>query len=298
MTNPAKTAQQIKSQITRFSGKVSQELDKPKRRFINEMIYGIQASKDVKLANIARALDEDISLVKTVGRLSRQIGSKDLTPRIGNRLIEEGKPFIGKDTVLALDLSDISKEYSEKQEGFARLRDGSTGKIKDGWPILAVVGADVRGDKVIPLYAKLYTKRGFGFKSENLEILMLLTNLKVETAEDALKIMEIYLTRWKCEESFRFIKEAYQLEDVRVLKYEGLRNIVSLIMAVFAVKLRILLKKVYEKSKRLFEIPPFKQYAICDGIYNLLFGRKFSRQDKGSTPQTPQLWLPLNISEF
>ncbi len=119
--------------------------------------------------------------------------------------------------------------------------------------------------------------------------------------------MEIYLTRWKCEESLRFIKEAYQLEDVRVLKYEGLRNIVSLIMAVFffvsvvlgaAAKLRMLLKKVYEKSKRLFEIPPFKQYAICDGIYNLLFGRKFSRGDKESIPETPQLWLPLNISEF
>ncbi len=107
-------------------------MDKPKRRFINEMIYRIQASKDVKLANIARALDEDISLIKTVGRLSRQIGSKDLTPTIGNRLIEEGKPFIGKDTVLALDLSDISREYSEKQEGLARLRDGSTGKIKMG----------------------------------------------------------------------------------------------------------------------------------------------------------------------
>ena len=57
-------------------------------------------------------------------------------------------------------------------------------------------------------------------------------------------------------------------------------------------------KKVYEKSKRLFEIPPFKQYAICDGIYNLLFGRKFSREDKESIPQTPQLSLPLNISEF
>jgi hypothetical protein len=65
-----------------------------------------------------------------------------------------------------------------------------------------------------------------------------------------------------------------------------------------AAKLRILLKKVYEKSKRLFEIPPFKQYAICDGIYNLLFGRKFCRQDNESIPQTPQLWLPLNISEF
>ena len=33
------------------------------------------------------------------------------------------------------------------------------------------MGADARGDKVIPLHGKLYTKRGFGFKSENLEIL-------------------------------------------------------------------------------------------------------------------------------
>jgi len=97
--------------------------------------------------------------------------------------------------------------------------------------------------------------------------LMLLTNLKVENAEDTFTIMEIYLTRWKCEESFRFIKQAYQLGDVRLLKYEGLRNTVCLIMIVFffisvvlgaASKLRILLKKVYEKSKRLFEIPPFK----------------------------------------
>jgi len=43
------------------------------------------------------------------------------------------------------------------------------------------------------------------------EPLMPLTNLKVKTGEDALTIMEIYLTRWKCEESFRFIKGAYQL---------------------------------------------------------------------------------------
>jgi len=49
MANPAKTAGQIKSQIAKFSAKVSRGLDKPKRKFINEMIYGIQASKDVKL---------------------------------------------------------------------------------------------------------------------------------------------------------------------------------------------------------------------------------------------------------
>lgn len=54
-----------------------------------------------------------------------------------------------------------------------------------------------------------------------------------------------------------------------------LRNTISMVMLVFffvavvlgaAYKLIIFLKKVYEKSKRLFEIPSFKQYAICERI--------------------------------
>ena len=173
---------QTKSQIARFSRKIYPELDKPKRKFIHQMIYDIQASKDVKLASIGRTSDEDIPLIKTVDRLSRQIKSRDLTLTIGERLIKEAKPFIKEDTVLALDLSDICKEYSEKQEGLAPVQDGSTDEIKDGWPILGVIGADVRGDKVIPLYGKLYSKRVAGFRSENLEIL--------HTIDEVIKIID------------------------------------------------------------------------------------------------------------
>ena len=36
-------------------------------------------------------------------------------------------------------------------------------------------------------------------------------------------------------------------------------------------KLNILLKKIFQKAKRFFEIPEFKQYAIADGIYKILF---------------------------
>lgn len=95
--------------------------------------------------------------------------------------------------------------------------------------------------------------------------------------------------------------------SIWLFKHEGLTNIVSSIIGVFfvtsvvlgvAAKLRILLRKVNEKSKRLFEIPPFEQYAMCDGIYDLSFGRKFPRQNKDPVPKAPQLWLPLNISEF
>ena len=73
MYSEIKLISKVKAQITKFSHKVSRSFKKPKGKFIHQMIYRIQAAKDVKLSNIARALNEDISLIKTECRLSRQI---------------------------------------------------------------------------------------------------------------------------------------------------------------------------------------------------------------------------------
>jgi len=82
----------------------------------------------------------------------------------------------------------------------------------------------------------------------------------------------------------RFLKQEYNLEDVRVRSYAGLKNTVSLLLAVFyflsvylgrKLKLNILLKKIYEKAKRFFQIPPFKHYALADGIFRILFNTRW-----------------------
>jgi hypothetical protein len=44
-------------------------------------------------------------------------------------------------------------------------------------------------------------------------------------------IVQIYLTRWKIEETFRFVKQSYNLEDIRVLSYQRWRNLVLLVTA-------------------------------------------------------------------
>lgn len=133
VVSESKTAGKIKTQITRFSHKLSYGLDKPKKKFLHQIICGIQASKDVKLSNISRPLGEDIPLIKTETRLSRQINSQDFTKFVGKKLTQEAQYYIKEETVLALDLSDISKEYSKKQEYLAKVRDGSQkGKIKKG----------------------------------------------------------------------------------------------------------------------------------------------------------------------
>ena len=141
--------------------------------------------------------------------------------------------------------------------------------------------------------------RGFGEKP-----MMLLTNVNVKSP-GVMRVLEIYLTRWKCEESYRFIKQAYQLEDVRVLSYTALRNMMVLVQAVFyfvsaelgkKLKLNILLKKIFEKAKRFFEIPKFKQYAIADGIYKILFSSHTGIFPYGPSRQNDgQLLFPFAV---
>jgi hypothetical protein len=62
------------------------------------------------------------------------------------------------------------------------------------------------------------------------EPILLLTNA-LAGARDSQSlwwIAQIYLTRWKIEETFRFIKQSYNLEDIRVMKYQRLKNLAEL----------------------------------------------------------------------
>jgi hypothetical protein len=132
--------------------------------------------------------------------------------------------------------------------------------------------------------------------------LMLLTNVPIgaKDSQSLWWIVQIYLTRWKIEETFRFIKQSYNLEDIRVMKYQRLKNLVILVTAVayFAatflgqqMKLRILCEKLMIISQRFFGIPPFRFYALADGIRRILSHATFSPPEM--PPPSQQLELTL-----
>ena len=112
--------------------------------------------------------------------------------------------------------------------------------------------------------------------------LMLLTNRKVtRSRKSQWRIVKSYLSRWRVEETIRFIKQSYRLEDIRLLKYERLRTLVMLVLvaAYFAsvylgkrAKLMILVSHIQRAAKRIYGVPEFRFYAIADGIKQLLFG--------------------------
>ncbi len=109
--------------------------------------------------------------------------------------------------------------------------------------------------------------------------MMLLTTEPLRRNRKVLwRMVQAYMRRWVIEETIRFIKQSYDLEDVRVLRYRRLQNILPLVMAVsyFAsvvldtkAKLKVMTGYVLKAAKRLFGIPDFRYYAIADGLTSI-----------------------------
>ena len=406
--NDAKVAYRIREKVAEFSGKVSLGLPRTARRLVREVLWGMQSRGSVRLSEIARSLGEETAMKKIIERLSRQLNRPGLREQVTGNLLELAAKRIGKETLLVVDPTDISKRYARKMEYLARVRDGSDGGIRDGYWCCQVVAARRHSAEVLPLYQELYSQEAPDFESENEEILkaiekvssrtggqgtwvmdrggdrreiiapllrwkcrflirlrgdrhlvvrgspkrveevaahcrlpyretviketkegeevyhldfgacrvrfpgfehrlflvvveglgskplMLLTTMPVKKSRKGVwTVVESYLTRWRVEETIRFIKQSYQLEDIRLLTYERLRNMATLVMTTtyFAcvyleksIKLKILVQHIHRAAKRIYGIPEFRFYALADGIRQILYSRAARIRDPFPDP--------------
>jgi hypothetical protein len=408
--NVTKVTGRLKEQIHLFSGKLSTGLPKVATRFFQEAIFGIQARQSLRLSEWGRALHEEIPLIKTINRLSRQLNRSGLWASITTKVLQLAKDKISDESLLVIDVSDIAKSYARKMEYLSCVRDGSKDELADGYWMMQVIAGEAGRSEVIPLYHRLYSSVAPDFEGENLEIIkavqtvvrgvgdrgtwvidrggdrgklfefflnrslhflirlkgdrhlvyrgrkiparelarscrlpyrshgeksydiafgfcpvqlpaiarplflvvvsgfgaepmILLTNVALRKNRAVLyRMVEAYHTRWKIEETIRFIKQSCQLEDVRVLTYTRLQNMMALVLAVAyftmaylgrRVKLRAISSLLLKASRRIFGIPDFRYYALADGIRELL-----KRSDKGIWKTTPRDSPQYQISLF
>jgi len=153
----AKIASKIREQIRRFSGEVARGLPKTAARLVGEVIYGVQSRGSVRLSEIGRALEASIPLKKVMARLSRQLNRPGLRKRVRENLLRLAAPRVGAETLLVVDLTDISKPYARKMEYLAQVRDGSTKKLANGYWCCQVVGMERGSAAVMPLDQELYS---------------------------------------------------------------------------------------------------------------------------------------------
>ena len=70
MINYSRLGYEIKRDFTNFSVKISQKLKRPQQKFVHQMVYGILAGNKLHLSETARSLKKNITLKKTIDRLS------------------------------------------------------------------------------------------------------------------------------------------------------------------------------------------------------------------------------------
>ncbi len=185
-----KVAVKIRAQIRQFSGEVSVGLPKTAARLVREVIYGVQSRASVRLSEIARALEEEIRLKKVVERLSRQLNRKGLRVRVRRNLLKLAAPRVGRETLLVVDLTDVSKPYAREMEYLARVRDGSRGELRDGYWCCQVVGVERGSAEVMPLDQELYSQEAPDFVSENDEILKAIDRVAQATRGRGVWVMD------------------------------------------------------------------------------------------------------------
>lgn len=134
--------------------------------------------------------------------------------------------------------------------------------------------------------------------------MILLTNKEVNIKESKAiyQIIEIYLTRWKCDECYRYLKQSYNLEDLRVRSYFAIRNLTAIVHAIayftsvymgMSLKLKLMVQKIFILSKRFFGVPTFFNYAMADGIFELLTKSKTGISPPQNDNSSPNIVLSL-----
>lgn len=116
----------------------------------------------------------------------------------------------------------------------------------------------------------------YGFGEEPM---LLLSSLKMQEKKKLCHIItKVYLLRWRIEEYFRFKKQQFELEDLRVMSLQSIRNLNLLAMlAVGYISLTtsvhkdsIFLAEIKECSKRIYGMPQFVYYAIGYALERVL----------------------------
>jgi len=188
--NTTRVARKLRERIGRFSGDVSKGLCKAARRFVAEMLYGIQASQSVLLTEVGRVLEEGIAFRKTQWRLSRNLQRAELEDTVEHNVLGMAADRIGRDTLLIIDPSDVSKKYAEKMQYLAWVRDGSERKLSRGYWTLHVIGTEVDSSTMVPLYQRLWSCEAPGFTSENDEILRAVDTVRAHVGKRGLWVMD------------------------------------------------------------------------------------------------------------
>lgn len=125
----------LSSNLHGFLDQIQGNLSVPEKKFLRDGFIGLVRAGHPIVCQMAREVPNQGSKYTTrVKRLDLHLTDEnDFDDRVKERLPTLWVPLVREDTPIILDLSDIAKPLATQMDYLATVRDGSTGKLVNGY---------------------------------------------------------------------------------------------------------------------------------------------------------------------
>jgi hypothetical protein len=161
----------------RFVSSLTQQLTKPKAKFIGQLLCGVLFSNNLVLTNIASRVPCPGRLTAIAKRFRRQLAdSKSYLKQLWSNYLSLVRRRLDIDSLFIVDLTDLAKPYAKKMQYLAYVRDGDKDCLVPGYWCMEVYCLDKDGI-IWPVILWPYSLEAEGQLSENAQILQILSQL-------------------------------------------------------------------------------------------------------------------------
>jgi hypothetical protein len=125
----------ISSNLHNFLKIIGNNLSVPDKKFLRDSTIGLIRCGKPVVCQMARHLpNQRTRFLSRLDRLEAHlVKESEFDDQVKSALPEVWLPFVHDDTPIILDLSDIAKPSAKKMDYLATIRDGSTGKLVNGY---------------------------------------------------------------------------------------------------------------------------------------------------------------------
>ena len=165
--NNSTIAWKTRAQLDDFMVKMFHDFSKPLNKFIRDMVYGIQATGDTIITDIARAVAPEDKHRNVENRLSRNLQAEGLHEKIRDAVQADAVRFIDKNTLVIVDPTDVCKPHSYKMENLSLVRDASRSSKESvvttrGYHGCMAVACKSGSRRTVPLDLRLWSSTAAG----------------------------------------------------------------------------------------------------------------------------------------
>lgn len=155
------TKERLQVKLSQFLSKFRPQMTLPEYNFLLDACLGIIKSRSVICLQMARSLNEQVTVKKICERFTRHLNKQELGAKLRSTIISKQCRGFDSDTAIIVDDSDIVKPKAKCMEGLKLVRDGSTGAYdKLGYDLLNIIACQDSGEgyEIKPLGSELISR--------------------------------------------------------------------------------------------------------------------------------------------